>query len=166
MAIREINLIPPEILSTRYVLRHVYLWVGCLSVSMVLVIGFHFQQSGKTLTLKGTDIALSETASNLGLRIDEINRLQAELDTLSREQTILDVVGRNQSYSQILLKLSLLLNKHTWLRQLSALSDSDPDGSISLQITGFSLSNDELGEFLNQLTFDPSFKGLLENLWV
>ena len=161
MAIREINLIPPEVLSRRYMLRHLYLWAGCLSLSMLLVTGFYFRQAGKTVTLIGTDTALSEAASKLSVRIDEIKQLQAELDTLSKEQTMLDLVGRKQPYSHILLKLSLLLNKDTWFRNISADTGSDAEGSISLRITGSSLSNEALGEFMNQLSFDPSFSEMV-----
>lgn len=157
MAIREINLVPPEVLARRYMLRHLNLWAGCLTLSMLLVTGFYFQRSANIIDLKGTETALSEAGSNLSVRIDEIKQLQTELGTLSREQSILDVVGGSQSYSRILLKLSLLLNEQTWLRSISAISDSARSDSIAVQIIGFSLSNDELGEFMNQLTFDPSF---------
>jgi len=161
MAIREINLVPPEVLSRRYMLRHVYLWLGLLSFSMLLVVGFYIQQSGRALTLKGTAPALNDAAVDLGAKIDEIKRLQAELDALSRSQSIMDTIGRQKPYSQLLLNLSLQMNERTWFRTITATSASGPDPLVNMLITGFSRSNDDLGEFISRLTLDPSFEGVV-----
>ena len=161
MAIREINLVPPEVLSRRYMVRHLGLWAGCLFLSMLLVIGFYIQQAGKRPPIEGDEAALDRVATTLGLRIGEIKERQAELNTIAREQTILDVVGRRQSYSRILQELSLVLNKQVWFRRLSAVPGPPGSDAVSLQITGLSASNDALGEFLNQLSFDPSFSDVV-----
>jgi len=161
MAIREINLVPPEVLSRRYVLRHVYLWLGLLAFSMLLVGGFYAQQSGKSVTLKGTAPALNDAAADLGAKIDEIKQLQVRLDALSRSQSIMDIIGRQKPYSELLLNLSLQMNERTWFKTIAATSGAGPDRSVRMLITGFSRSNDDLGDFISRLTFDPSFRDVV-----
>jgi len=161
MAIREINLVPPEVLSKRYMLRHLYLWAGCLCLSMLLIAGLHTQQAGKMVPLKGDEASLNETASKLSTRISEIRQRQAELDTIGKERTLLDVVGKHESFSQVLLRLSHLLNEQTWFSRVSAVPGGADTDAVSLQVTGLSTSNDALGEFLNQLSFDPSFSDVV-----
>lgn len=165
MALREINLIPTEILIRRHLLRRLYFWSGCLTISLALIFGVYLYQTYVILSKKRTPVTLEDIHKNLGVRIAEIKRIQIKIDRLSRQHTVLEAITINQPYSRIFAKLADLLNENTWLTQLSIESGKNSgkeNGSdASLKVTGFSFSNEELGNFLNQLSNEPMFKAVV-----
>ncbi len=158
MALREINLIPSEILARREFRRHLFFWTGCMAISLSLIWGFYFYQEHRLLAKKRTITELKEMHASLGTKIDEIRRIRADLDTLRQRQAGLANIAINASYSQIFAKLADIMNEHTWLTQLMIDSGLEEGSEISLRLTGFSFSAEELGNFLNQLSSESMFK--------
>lgn len=161
MALREINLIPTEILARRHSLRHLFFWAGCLLISLSLICGFYLYKTHFILAKKRALTTLKDTHKDLGTRIEEIKRIQEELEKVSQQQSVLETRTRNQPYSIVLLKLAGIMNKYTWLKQLAIDSGKDEKGEANLKLTGFSFSNEGLGNFLNQLTSEPMFKAVI-----
>lgn len=158
MALREINLIPDEIQARRDLLRHLCFWTGCLVISLTLIWSFHFYQAS-VLQAKERKVAkLKARHKHLGAKIDEIKRMQGELNRLKQQQASLETVARSEPYSRVFAKLADIMNKHTWLTQLTIDSGKDKEAEASLKLTGFSFSNDELGNFLNRLSSEAMFK--------
>jgi Tfp pilus assembly protein PilN len=88
-----------------------------------------------------------------------------KIDRLSRQHTVLEAITIHQPYSRIFEKLADLMNEYTWLTQLSIESGKDSgkedDRDAYLKLNGFSFSNEELGNFLNQLSREPMFKAVV-----
>jgi len=161
MALREINLIPNEILAQRHLLRHLFVWAGCLIISLSLIFGSYLYKTHVVLAKKRSLTSLKDTHSQLGARIEEIKRIKEEIERLAQQQSVLETVTRTQAYSQVLLKLADIMNENTWLTQLDIDGSKDANHDASLKLTGFSLYNEELGNFLSQLSAEPLFKAVL-----
>jgi Tfp pilus assembly protein PilN len=162
MALREINLIPGDILDRRYLLRHLGFWAGCMVISLSLVFGLYFYQARVALAKERPMTTLEDMHMNLGTRVEEIKGVQQELDRLDQQQSVLKTITRNQSYSRVLHTLADIMNEETWLRKLTIdqgkASDEDEEDVTRLKLMGLSFSNEELGNFVNQLSTDPMFK--------
>jgi Tfp pilus assembly protein PilN len=161
MALRETNLIPPEVLARREFLRHLFFWAGCMVISLSLIWGFYVYQIHILQGKRRTVAELKQKHQDLGVKINEIRRIQIELDRMRQEQAGLENITLAAPYSQIFAKLADLINEDTWLSQLTIDSGREEESSIRLRLTGFSFSADELGNFLQQLTNEPLFQGVV-----
>ena len=165
MALREVNFIPIAVVARRTLLRHLSLWTGCLVISMVLIWGFHFYHERALQEQKRTVTTLKEMHTNLGAKIEEIKLIRGELAKLNQKQAGLETITRNESYAHIFAKLSDILNADTWLSQLAIDSASkagaEAEVATSLRLTGFSLSAEQLGNFLTQLSNEAMFKDVV-----
>ena len=160
MALREINLIPAQILSRRQLARHLLFWSGCLLLVLALIGGSYFFQSYAVLSKKGTMLTLNDMQTHLGMRIEEIKRIKDELARLDQQQAALEAIARNHPYSKILFKLADMMNPDTWLTQLAIDSGQEKGGQIALILTGLSFSNAELGNFVDRFSNDPLFNAV------
>ena len=167
MALRDINLLPAEMLYQQHLVRHVYFWAGCLAMSLTLVCGIYLYQRHAVMAKKHTLMKLKADHQQLAAKIEEIKQVQEELQKLAKKQAVLNDITGNQPYSEVLLKLAEIMNEHTWLRQFSIERDTDTeerdDEGIKLKLTGFSHSNEDLGDFLIQLSSQRLFKGVVLN---
>ena len=151
MALREVNLIPPDMLFRRQLGRHLSLWTACLLLSLSGIVGGYSLDSRVLLAKKRSLMSLDDVDTNLDARIQQIHELQEELEKLHEKQTALRAITRNQPYSSILLRLADVMNESTWLTDLSIDDSGESEDTTKLEITGFSLSNDDLGDFLSRL---------------
>jgi Tfp pilus assembly protein PilN len=167
MALRDINLIPGDMLYQQQLQRHVYFWAGCVAMSLTLVVGIYLSQRHAIMAEKKTLTKLKTEHQQLAAKVEEIKQIQEELQKLEEKQAVLNDIAGNQAYSQVLLKLAEIMNEHTWLKQLSIERDKETenrdDEMIKLKLTGFSHSNEDLGDFLIQLSSQPLFKGVVLN---
>ena len=161
MALREINLIPGDILTRRHLQRHLTFWTGCLFISLSLIFGFFFYQKHIVLAKKSTFGNLQDTHTHLGLRIQEIKRIQEELEKLDQQQSVLRTIIRGPICSRLLWKLADIMNESTWLTLLTKDDNRNTEEGARLKLSGFSFSNEELGNFLNRLTAESMFKAVL-----
>lgn len=161
MALRETNLIPSEIVARRTFLRHLGFWAGCMVISLSLIWGFYFCQVYALQAKRRTLAELKQKHQDLGNKINEMRRIQAELDRMRQEQAGLENITLVTPYSHIFAKLADIMNKDTWLTQLIIDCGLEKDSQVGLRLTGFSFSAEQLGNFLNQLTKDTMFKGVL-----
>lgn len=152
MALREVNLVPPEFLLRRQVLRHLFLWSSCLILALLMIIGGNLLHTHLVLAKNRSLISLNEMGTSLDTRIVQIKRLQGELDSLHERQAVLESIARNQPYSLVLLRLADIMNENTWLAQLSIEESRENEGTTQVELTGYSFSNDDLGDFLSRLT--------------
>ncbi len=161
MALREINLVDPELLYKRYLMRHFALWSGFLILVLGSIFGFYYYQTHVAMSMAGTITNLEELQKHLGARIFEIKQVQDELNKLDKQQAAIGVITKNQPYSEILLHLAKIINPRTWLTQLVMKTDHKSDAlSVDLVLMGFSFTNEELGSFITQLNRAPMFKAV------
>jgi len=161
MALRDINLIPGEIVVRREFRRHLFFWTGWLVVSLIFIWGFYCYQEYKILAEKRTIKELKQKHLNLAAKIDEIRGLRAELNELRQRQAGLDSMAVHATYSQIFAKLADTMNERTWLTQLLIDTSAEEGTEVILRLTGLSFSPKELGNFLNQLDSEAMFKTVL-----
>ncbi|MFC1824073.1 PilN domain-containing protein [Thermodesulfobacteriota bacterium] len=161
MALREINLVPTDILNKYHLRRHLLFWAGCLLAVCVMVSGFHFYQTSIALAQKSPSAGLEDTDKKLASKMDEIKKLRVELDTLHQEKANLEKLNKGPAYSYILSRLVLIINKFTWLTQLTLDRKAQEGNDLLLRINGFSSRNEALGDFLNRLSGEPLFRSVL-----
>lgn len=160
MAIREINLVDPGVLFGRHLRRHLTFWALCLMVSLILIGGFYLFKAHAAAADRSSRGSLPQLHSDLKFKIDEIQRLQAELKTLRQRQSTLEAVIKKQPFYQVLAKLAEIINESTWITQLTLEVAKEGGGDTHLQLTGVSGSNDDLGDFINGLSNEPMFKAV------
>jgi hypothetical protein len=71
---------------------------------------------------------------------------------------VLNTITRNYPYSRVFFRLADIMNRDTWLTQLAIDSSKEKEGRIRLELAGFSYSNEELGNFMNQFSDQSLFK--------
>jgi Tfp pilus assembly protein PilN len=157
MALRDINLIPTEVLARRQVSRHLLFWSTCLMFALTLIGGYYFYQAHLALGQAGTLLSLDDMQTDLGMRIEEIKQIKDELERLDQQQAVLSSIDRNQPYSKIIFALADMMNPDTWLTQLVIDSSQEKNGEIGLLLTGLSFSNKELGNFMDRFSNEPLF---------
>ena len=102
-------------------------------------------------------LTLNDMQTHLGMRIEEIKRIQNELERLDQQQVVLETIAKNHPYSKVLFKLVDIMNQHTWLTQLAIDGSKEKNGQIVLILTGLSFSNAELGNFVDRFSNEPLF---------
>ena len=171
MAIREVNLVPARLLHRRGLVRHICFWTACLFVSLFMISGFYLYQTRVIRTQQPALQSLDEIQMHLGERMLKIKRIRTELERLNQQRVVLDKITGNRSYCRVLWKLAEIFNDKAWLTWLSIEREQEnidrnrenidlnreKKPAIRLSLTGLSLSNASLGNFMNQISNDPMF---------
>ena len=158
MALRDINLIPDEILERRSLIRHLLLWLSILVVVAALMMAVRGYQNrfvyGGTQNRQG---AIKDQAAALTKMVGEIRKEQKELNLARREQVqLVALIEQRRSYSAVLAKLADVMNDQTWLQQLAF--NTAQDRTLHLSLMGFSHSHEALGTFIQRLSGEPMFR--------
>ena len=161
MALREINLVPSNILARRQLLRHCSFWAGCLVILLAPIFCFYVYQAGATTAQNRSFVNPDDINKHLIQQIDAIKRIQEELELFNKQQTDLQAIVGHSDYSRILFKLADTVNDKTWLKSLQIDSGNNPKDPIMLQVSGYSATNEALGNFLNRLGSDPLFDNVV-----
>jgi Tfp pilus assembly protein PilN len=165
MALRETNLIPPEILLHRHQIRHLFFWKGCLILLLALIFGINIYAKQGLLTEEHTLTKLKNMHTRLGANVDKIQRLQKKLDNL-KQKAVFNIIAKQKPYYRVLLKLAELMNEKTWLTKLAIERGKDEEAEAEgrqVDLIGFSQSNADLGGFYSQLSIEPMFKAVVLN---
>lgn len=170
MALRDVNFIPADLQNRRTLNRHLAFWTGCLAISLSLILSFYLYQKYIVLAKKSAFGNLKDTDANLGLKIKEIKRIQEEVVKLDQQQAVLDTIITGPMCWRIIQRLSEIINDHTWLKELTTGIGNDKNTKADIKLSGFSSSNEELGNFLIKLSGDPMFNGVVlkfarETIW-
>lgn len=161
MALREVNLIPADVLHKKYVLRHITLWTVGLMLCLCLIVGFYQYQARVVLPPKRPVTTLEDMHIRLGSTVDEIKATQQEIQRLSLQESFLKKRNKVQPFSELLLGLSKIMRAQTWLTKLTIAAGSEQETMVpGIELYGFSLSNNDLGNFLTQLSEEPLFQNV------
>ena len=161
MALREINLVPSNILARRELLRHFSFWAGCLVILLAPIFGFYVYRAGATTAQNRTIADPDDINKHMSQQIAAVKRIQKELELLNNQQADLQAIVRHSDYSRILSKLADTVNGYTWLKSLQIDSGSNPEDPTMLQIRGRATTNEALGNFLNRLGSNPLFENVV-----
>jgi Tfp pilus assembly protein PilN len=100
-----------------------------------------------------------DIGGRLAARNDELKRLQNDQEKLNQQKSALAAVkSKNPPVTQVISKLSAIMNDETWLSQLVIDPGEEQDKEARLILTGLSMSNERLGDFLNRLSTERPFK--------
>lgn len=155
MALRDVNLVPEPVLLRRYVVRHLYAWVGAFVLLIALLAsGYYFYTRG-ILARRGSDVSQDQVRKSLAVTIAEIQRKTVELERLAfvRQAT------RPGEAPQVLARLAEVMDPNLWLTDLT-LEAREESGSL-LQMNGLSVSNATLSTLIGRLNGDPMFKDMV-----
>jgi Tfp pilus assembly protein PilN len=165
MAIRDINLVPSDILHRQRLLGHACFWAGCFIFSISVILAINFYQKRTIAGEQFTLLQLEKEHRQLNFKVEEIKNLEQELAKLTERHALLTNLVGNHSHVMLLMTLSRIMNDYTWLTELKAeekKGDDDEDLSVvAVQLKGFSYSNEDLGNFIIQLSADRLFKGVV-----
>ncbi len=161
MALREINLVPSNILARRQLLRHFSFWAGCLVILLAPIFGFYVYRAGATTAQNRTIANPDDINKHMSQQVSTVKRIQRELELLNKQQADLQAIVRYSDYSGILSKLADTMNGYTWLKSLKIDSGSNPDDPTMLLVSGCATPNEALGNFLNRLGSNPLFEDVV-----
>jgi Tfp pilus assembly protein PilN len=162
MALREINLISAQFLYKKYLFRHLFLWTGSLFICLSLIFGFYLYQVNVVLPKKRPKTTLEDMHKQLGATIDEIKETQQEIQRLSLQESFLTKLDRLQPFSRLLLKLSEIMNAQTWLTKFTIDAETEDEEAVSsIKLYGYSLTNNDLGNFMTLLSGESLFKDVI-----
>ncbi len=161
MALRDINLIPANIQTRRVLGRHLAFWAGCWMLSLSVISSFYLYEKHFILAPKSPLARLRDVQGDLGLRIQESNRVREEVVRLEQQQAVLIDITRSPVCWRIVFKLAEIMDDATWLHTLATDISRGQEKKVGLKLNGFSFSNEELGNFIIKLSSEPMFKDVL-----
>ena len=158
MALREINLIPGEIVERRSLIRHLLLWLsGLVAVGLLILALYGYQYRIVYGDAENRQRAVKDLTAALTRIVGDIHKEQKALDLARREQVQLGaLIEQGRSFSSILAKLVDTMNDQTWLQQLAF--NTAQDRTLHLTLMGFSRSHEALGTFIQRLSGEPIFR--------
>jgi Tfp pilus assembly protein PilN len=160
MALRDVNLIATDILERRYLLRHLFLWCGGLIAVVALMMGLTMYQARIFSAVKQAPSNGINHRGILTAVTDEIKKGQQELNIALQERAqLVAMTAMTRSYSSVMAKLADTMNDKTWLQQLAL--DAGRDRVVRLKLAGSSVSQESLGDFIQRLSGDPMFRGVV-----
>jgi len=163
MAIRDINLVPSELIHRRLMFRH--LWLSALSLVLVssLISGYYLYQTFVVLPQERPVTTVADMQKHLGVTIDDISSTEEEIERLNLQEAFLKRFTRNQPFSMLLLEMSQSINQKTWLTRfdIDSIRETEDRVARNFRLYGYSYSNDELGDFLTRLSSQELFRDVV-----
>jgi hypothetical protein len=151
MALRDVNLVPEQVLHRRYVIRHLYAWGGAYLLLFGILAGSYLGYTRVVLAQRNPAIPEEQLRKGLAVTITEIQRKTEELERLA----FVRQASRSGDAPQVLGRLAEIMDPQVWLTDLT-LQARETAGS-TLLLDGLSVSNSLLGSLIKQLNDDPLF---------
>lgn len=161
MTIRDINLIPAEMLYRQEVVLRLRRWAVGVIACLAVIFGIHAYQTRYVLAKLRPATTLSDMHTRLGATQEEITNTQAEIDRLSLQQSIVQELTLHLPYSGLLHTLAAAMNPHTWLVRLDIDSAEASSGGNRMTLEGYALSNELLADLLTHLSTAPPVDGVV-----
>lgn len=148
-------------MARRFLVRHLGFWAWSLVLILSLLFGLYFYQMDYVLSKKLKIQKGQSMDARLMEIIEEINGARDGIQTLRHEFVVLDNITNRQFYYRILEHLSDLFTGFSWLNQLAIEKGEDGREQARIQLTGFSSSNQRLGDLLSRLAESPYFQDVV-----
>lgn len=163
MALKDINLIPDDILFRRKLLCSFRLWSMVLAGLVLVTSAYCGIQIMAIQDIKPDENRVAQTGNKLLSLVDRIKSSQEEYNRLLQKRDWLLAPFDRTSASVPLQIIAATLNGRTWLRQVEILSDSgqgqdNRDWSGRIDIRGEALSHTDITGFLQLLQGKALFR--------
>jgi len=156
MALREVNLVPGEVLTRIRVRRHAILWVVLLLFGVLAVALAFGGTMYRMMARRGPSRDTVKMEADIKTVLREVQGVQDELEALS----FIDRISARQSYADVLYVLSTLMSTNTWLIELRLNDRGDRYGSKQAIMNGYAFSNAEAGTLVSLLSQKPLFEAV------
>jgi Tfp pilus assembly protein PilN len=160
MTIRDVNLIPAEMLYRAQIVLRFKRWGIGLIICLAVIFGAHAYQTRYVLAKLRPATTLSDMHLRLGATLEEITDTQREIEHLSTQQAIIQELTLHLPYSGLLQTLAGAMNLHTWLVRLDAHTAQETGGANRMTLEGYALTNELLAGFLTHLSTAPPVSGV------
>jgi hypothetical protein len=164
MTIRDINLVPADIIHGNRIKRQLLLWCLALAGSLMIIFGTYWYQSRVVLARLRPSTTLAEMHAQLGATLDEIKSAQKEIERLSMQQSILKELSVHHAFPGLLVLLADTLNARTWLTQMEVAAGDREDHPPGMRLKGYAASNELLADFLTHLARAPQVESVVLKL--
>ncbi len=163
MALKDVNLVPEDLIYGRVMSRHLWLWGACLVLLLAFISGYYFYQTLVVLPQQRPVTTVADMQKHLGATIDDISTTEQEIERLNLQEAFLKRFTRNQPFSMLLSEMSQAINQLTWLTRfdIDSIREADNQVARSFRLYGYSFSNDELGDFLTRLSSQDLFRDVV-----
>ncbi len=162
MALREINLVPWDLMKKNTLSRHLWFWAkGLLLVVLVLgavylVTFFWMNNQKQTLPQFG------QVKEQMAVKTNAVKDLQGRLQEIQAKILSLSTLTRGQLFFEIIQIFSNCLNDQTWINTLSL--QRTPEDILVLVCEGEAWTHHALGMLIHQLSLAPRIQEVvLEN---
>ncbi len=164
MTLREINLVPDEVLHGNQIRRQILGWSLALAGCMAIIFSTYWYQSRVVLARLRPSTTLADMHAQLGATLDEINASQKEIERLSMQQSILKELSVHQSFPDLLELLADALNPQTWLLEMEIEAGGPNATRPGMHLKGYAVSNELLADFLTRLSQTPHVESVVLKL--
>jgi hypothetical protein len=164
MTLREINLVPDDILQRSQFKGLALRWGLALAGCLVVMFGIYGYQSRVVLARLRPSTTLADMHAQLGATLDEITSSQQEIERLSRQQSILKELSVHQSFPDLLGLLTEALNPQTWLTEMEIEASGPEAARPGMRLKGYAVSNELLADVLTRLSKAPQVESVVLNL--
>jgi Tfp pilus assembly protein PilN len=163
MAIRQINMIPANILARTALARHLGFWgKGLVFIVLLFVFFYIAQANGFSRQQKAhhSDASMKVQVTkkiNQAQKASEVINLQ--MQDLKLKSGLLATLTNQQPYYDVIATFAETFNEPTWIDHLSIQRGNQKDMDRSnLMVDGFSQSHNTLGSFLESLSNSPGIQ--------
>ncbi len=163
MALKDINLIPDDILARRKMFRSLRLWSSVLAVFLLLISIYCGLQINEVLMIKPDGTHAAQVRNELQSKIETIKSIQQKYNRLLQKKARLTAPFQATPVSVPLQTIAENLTPGTWLRQLDILpvDNKSSQGRFKrIDIRGESSSYSDITRFLQALQDDDLFQAV------
>jgi Tfp pilus assembly protein PilN len=160
MALREINLIPDDILFKRYLSQHLFLWGWILFISLSAIFVLHLYKTSVAHAEKSASISPEYLGNQIQLRIEDIKKAQEELNRLDQQKSVMETILWTPVYSRVILDLIGTMNDSTWITKMDIDRDRGGEQDSKMRLTGYTTGSEELGDFIQKLSNRTLFQAV------
>jgi len=155
MALRDINLVPENVLQRRYGVRHAIGWCLAYGLLIVLLLSGYFAYTHRVVTKRRVPTSESEVRKRLAATIADIEVRKQDIERLAFVRHISQPFGT----AEILGRLAQIMDPKTWLTTCSV--SAGEGGAPLLVMQGLAFSNARLGATMRALAEDDHFEDLV-----
>lgn len=151
MALRDINLVPEEIVRRRMMLRHGECWAGVLLACVLPILAAAAFMTMRVLPARRMAVSVADSRRNVAQTLAAIEEAR---EAMARTAYLRSVAKRVR-WSDALAELAKALPATTWLSEVNVEAGVAPAQPTVMTFKGYSVSHEELGLFLRQLSASP-----------